>query len=174
MRHVIAAALTLAAISAASAASAQVLVSGDNPAATVFNAPLSSQWLLDGTNTALSFRTTKANERVELSFSGLCGVRQTGNNNDQGSQATTTYVQAIFNIDGQGALEGGIANQLCLNTLEPSFGGAIQQSGAITRLSVNVPQAGLHSVGVTIYGYLDQNGSTLSPFLAQTHISVTH
>ena len=174
MRTLIAATAALATLTAASASQAQILLQADNPSLNTFAQTQSGAWPLDGSSTQLSFRTTKANEPIELSFSGLCGVRQTGPNNDTGALATTTYVQAIFSIDGNAIIKGGLGNQLCLNTVEPSFNGYIQQAGGIVRLATSVPTSGLHILQVVVTAGVDANGSNLNGFLGQTHVSVAH
>ena len=174
MRHVLATALTgLAVIAAGHAAQAQSLVSADNPNYSVFAQQQNAAYPLDGSNTTLSFKTSKANEAVQLTFSGFCGAKQTATDGSGGA-ITSGFVQSFFVIDGNLVGEAGNANALCywqlapINTLS-SVGNAV---AAHQRAVVATP--GVHTIAVVVQSsFPPGNGSNLLAELGQTHVDVS-
>ena len=170
---ILAAGLGLAALSGA--AQAQVLASADNSNITPLTNNLNSfPWPLDGGSlTTLTFKTTKPNEVVELSFSGYCGYTQVNGASPAG--ATSLGVVAdYFAVDG-GIANSGPALTMC-DYQSPGglYNGAEAGSEVISRISFIVPNAGSHRFQVLVSSYTNGSAYNTYPTLNLTHASVSH
>ena len=161
----------LATVSAA--AHAQVLVSADNEHTQIYANNADSLFALDGTNTALSFRTTKANEVVQFSFAAArCGIQQTAA--ATASQLNESFAQGFFYLDG--ALVNtadGSALTLCYHNSYPQAPYYTDWSTGQMQQRIVVPTPGLHSFGVLlqVFGSFG-DGTNIAPVVGQTHAEV--
>ena len=159
----------------AAGAHAQVLVSADNGAAQVYTNFNNALYAMDGTNTALSFRTTKTNEAVTFSFTGArCGIEQTAQQSV--SQINESYVQGFFYLDGSFVnTQTGNANTLCYYDQLPQAQYMIAWGAAHMEQRVVIAQPGLHTIGVLLQvGGSFGDGTGIYPVFGQSHTEVRH
>lgn len=168
----LAASFVLAAVS--TAASAQVLVSADNDASTTYTSSFNQLYAVDGSNTALTFKTTKANEAVNLSFAGArCGISQTAPQSN--TVLNESSVQGFFYMDGSLVAPGsGNAYTLCAYSVLPQAQYMTQWGAGHMQQRVIVPTPGLHTVGVLLQVTATEDGTSIFPVFGQSHISVSH
>jgi len=165
------AALALAGISGA--ASAQTLVSADNGTTTTYTAQFNQLYLLDGANTAISFKTTVANEVVTLSFAAdRCGITQTAAQTN--NVLNESFVQGFFYIDGALLTTStGNARSLCAYNVFPQAHYMTQSGAAQTQQRVAIPTPGIHTMSFLLQVGVTTDGSNIFPVFGETHASVS-
>ncbi len=169
---ILAAAIIAAGLS--TTAHAQVLASADNGAATVYTTQFDSQFALDGANTTLSFKTTKANEVVEFSFAASrCGIEQTATQTS--NTLNESFVQGFFYLDGAIVpTSSGNANTLCYYDQLPQAAYMIAWSTGQMQQRITVPTPGTHTIGVLLQVSPNVDGTNIFPVFGQTHTEVRH